>query len=416
MNEIFADLAARADGKIELIAAGADGAGKSSFVRLFSRDCFPFRASVSEKDGCEIAECAGENGFSLRLREYKGGGLVGCTGVFLIVRGDIGTDEEPSLGVEEGVLREISSSGKPFIILLNSKRPQSDFALQSCAALSEKYGAAAFAADLQEGDLSFAARELLSSFPLRSIEMELPDWLHVLPENSRMASEILCRVREIVPEIGCMRDCDKLERAFAEGDVYCASVAADLASGAVRYVLDAKDGVFYRVLSEECGAEIADDLQLMSYVSDLGKAKRFYDRYYNAFAEAEEVGYGITVPTENDLTLGEPEMFRKGTRCGVRLKADAPTYHVIRVDVHSEVNPVMGDGARGEEIAKGVMNSYEQDAEALWNTDMFGRTFKDMVRAGLDEKRIPDDACGKLRKALTRIVNEGKGGVLCILL
>ena len=171
-------------------------------------------------------------------------------------------------------------------------------------------------------------------------------------------------------------------------------------------------------MSEECGADIGDDLRLMAYVRSMKEAKRFYDKFKGALEAAEESGYGIVCPKEDDMALQPPELVRRGARCGVKLKADAASYHIIRVDLHSEVSPVSGESARSEEMAKNIMDSYERDPVALWNTDMFGRTFKDMVRGGLDEKlgNMPEDARGKLRKAVTRIVNEGKGGVICILL
>lgn len=411
MNEIYEGLAARTGGKINIAVAGPAGAGKSAFVRRFSETAFPQRASLSEENGCDSASCAGENGFSLTLREYKAGDFSDCDCIFLIAAdGSFG-----AAASEEDVMRRIAASGKPFVALVNSAAPEGEACAARRAALAEKCGAA-FAADCEKGDVSFAAQELLFSFPVCSMELYLPDWIRVLPENSRIVSDILNRVRETSPAVRCMRDCSRMESAFSEGDILCTGIESDAATGKVRCTLEAGEGLFYRVLSEECGAEITDDLRLMAYVSELGDSKKFADRYRNAFKAAEEVGYGIAGPAECDLVLGEPELFRRGTRCGVKLKADAPTYHIIRVDVHSEVSPVTGDGARGEEIAKGVMDSYEKDAEGLWNTDMFGRTFKDMVRSGLDDKVMPDEACGKLRRALTRIVNEGKGGVICILL
>lgn len=412
LNEVYTSFAARTGGKIDMVAAGPARAGKSVFVRQYSDTAFPSRAILEEEEGAVRAVCSGESGYTVSLREYKAGDFSDCNGViFIVADGSFGGAES-----EEEQMRKLAASGKPFIILVNSSAPTSENCMAKCAAMSEKYNAPAFAVDCMKGDVSFVAQELLMSFPVQSLEMDVPDWLRVLPENSRMVSDILQRVREVAPKIRCIRDCDKLEKAFTDQDVYCASFEADESNGKARYRMEAKEGLFYRVLSEECGADITDDLRLMAYVSELGDAKRFYDRYHSAFASAEEMGYGIAAPTERDLVLGDPELFRRGTRCGVKLKADAPTYHVIRVDVHSEVSPVMGDGVRGEEIAKGVMESYEKDADALWNTDMFGRTFKDMVRSGLDEKRMPDEACGKLRKAVTRIVNEGKGGVICILL
>lgn len=217
-----------------------------------------------------------------------------------------------------------------------------------------------------------------------------------------------------------MRDCALAEHMFDGSEVFENPSAGEmrLGEGRARYSIAAKEGVFHKVLSEECGTDVSDDVRLMAYVRSLSKAKAFYGRFSDAVRTADEYGYGIALPAEGDIVLEAPEPCRQGARSGIKLRASAGTYHVVKVNVKSEASPVIGDAARSEEIVRGMIENYEKDPETLWNTELFGRTFKDMVREGLDSKAggMPEDVRKKMRRTITRIVNEGRGGVICILL
>ncbi len=418
-NELYEGIAARAGENCRVAVVGPAQCGKTSFVRALAdglgaeREETEGRSRVCTQlpraEGASFAFCAEECAISA---------ADGAAAVLVTADGSFAGVSRASLPTaEEGMVRRLRESGMPFVIVLNSAAPTAGDCVALRAALEEKYGAAVLAMNCAgKADVDGLLEALLLSFPVSRLDVYLPDWLSVLPPDSKMIAEILAKVRETAPRISCLRDCSLLERAFGEGDVYCEWAETDVNAGRARYRLAAKEGVFYRVLSEECGAEIGDDLRLMAYVRSMREAKQFYDRYAAAFAAAEENGYGIVQPTEEDLALQAPALVRRGAKCGVRLSADAPSYHIIKVGVHSDVSPIAGEAEHGEELARSMVDRYEQDPEALWNTDMFGRTFKDMVREGLREKTMPLDAREKLRKAVTRIVNEGKGGVLCILL
>lgn len=156
----------------------------------------------------------------------------------------------------------------------------------------------------------------------------------------------------------------------------------------------------------------------MRYVKSLKEAKSCYEKFKNALAAAEETGYGVVNPAEGDLVLDAPDMVRQGRGCGIRLKGNAASYHIMKIEVRSEVNPVLGTAMGSEELVKGMLDKYDSDPESLWSTDLFGKTFRDMVREGLNAKVVamPEDAKRKMRRTVTRIVNEGRGGVICILL
>lgn len=390
-NEICEGLCARRQGDCRVAVSGAEESAQA------------YVAGAARAVGAPFAEGKAEFACGGGKVVLTAGGSAGADAVLFAL----------SAGSDAGAVRAAAASagGKPFAAFVLGGEEE------ACAALAAACGCPVAACRAEgEEDCCAPLRDLLFAFPAAGLEIDLPDWMCVLPAESKTIAGILANVREVAPKIACVRDFSLLEGAFGE-DVYCASCEADPATGRAHCRLEAREGLFHRVLSEECGADVSDDLHLMAYVSGLRDAKTFYERFKNAVAAADAVGYGIAAPAENDVELAAPELFRRGTRCGVRLKADAPAYHVIKVEVHSEVTPVSGEGERGEQLAKGVLESYERDPETLWNTDMFGKTFREMVQEGLREKQgVPEEVRTKLRRALTRIVNEGKGGVVCILL
>ncbi len=420
VNELYEGLAARTGGRFALAATGITGGGKTTFLRAVAQDA-SLSAKYSEEEGsvsAQVALAAGELQLEVFESSYEQVSPRSASAAVLVTSdGSFGRTRSECIAEEEEAARALKESAVPFVVLVNTADPASDACETLRKSLEEKYGVLAFAANCA-GTVDCAAlwEGILFSFPAAGLEIRLPEWMSVLPEESKIIADIMAKVREIAPKICRVKDCSLLETAFAEGDVYCESCETDVNSGVARYSIAAQDGMFYKVLSEECGADITDDLRLMAYVRSLREAKRFYGKFQGALRAADELGYGIVIPSEEDLALQPPELVRRGVKCGVKLKADACSYHIIKVDVHGEVFPVTGDAARSEEIAKGIVDSYEKDPEALWNTDMFGKSFKDMIRENLNEKTMPEEARGKLRKAVTRIVNEGKGGVLCILL
>ena len=327
------------------------------------------------------------------------------------------------VSAEERAVSELKAGNKPFVVLVNSRAPRGKECSDTCAALGEKYGVPAIAFDCEHAsadDFADVLESILFEFPVMRIDFDLPDWMRTLPEDSAIVSEALAAIRDTSAKIAHMRDCSLAEHMFDGSEVFenPSSGVLNLGEGRARYAIAAKEGLFYKVLSDECSADISDDVRLMAYVRSLGKAKAFYEKFGGAFRTAEEYGYGIAVPGEDDLSLGVPEACRQGARSGIKLRASACTYHVVKVDVKSEANPVIGDAARSEEIVRGMIENYEKDPDSLWDTELFGRTFKDMVREGLDAKAgsMPEEVRRKMRRTITRIVNEGRGGVICILL
>ncbi|MBO5045932.1 MAG: stage IV sporulation protein A [Clostridia bacterium] len=328
---------------------------------------------------------------------------------------------ENYLFAEEKAAEQLKSLQKPYVILLNCKEPTRAAGL--CRDLEEKYGAPVLALNVEEAseeELVSVLERVLYEFPVLSIDVDLPDWMRVLDADCAPIAEVLSEIRTLAPNIAKMSDCALLDGLFADSQSLLppTSVTLDPASGRVIVKAQAKEGAFYQMLGRQCGEEIKDDFALMHYVTELAQAKKLYERVGRAFEEAREYGYGIVPPLDGEMSLSEPKISKKSGRVGVNLHAAAPSYHIIRVDVTGEVRPAVGNEEQSVAFAKELSEGMATEPERAWNTNMFGRTLKEMLGEELTVKNraMADTVRNKMRKTVTRIVNEGKGGVICILL
>lgn len=330
---------------------------------------------------------------------------------------------EAYVPAEEQVIRELKALGKPFAVVLNSAQPESRQAKELQAAMSEKYDAPVTllsAKEMTAEDVQGVMRDLLSAFPLREMRFALPEWVSALDDQHWLTQHIVSLVREAGAQIVRMRDAEKAQSAFAASEYVDTPQLDQLeyGEGSARFSLPLKNGLFNQILSEQCGAEIESDGHLLRLLKELVSAKREYDRVADALREAVDTGYGLVAPAMSDVTLYEPEVSRQAGRYGVRLRAKAPALHLIRSDIEAEVSPVLGTQEQTDEFAASLRDTYEQDPQALLQTNFFGRSLESLIREGLAGKlqRMPPDAQEKVRAALTRILNEGDGGMICILL
>lgn len=330
---------------------------------------------------------------------------------------------EAYVPAEEQVIRELKTLGKPFAVVLNSAQPESRQAKELQAAMSEKYDAPVTllsAKEMTAEDVQGVMRDLLSAFPLREMRFTLPEWVSALDDQHWLTQHIASLVREAGAQIVRMRDAEKAQSAFAASE-YADTPQLDqleYGEGSARFSLPLKNGLFNQILSEQCGAEIESDGHLLRLLKELVSAKKEYDRVADALREAVDTGYGLVAPAMSDVTLYEPEVSRQAGRYGVRLRAKAPALHLIRSDIEAEVSPVLGTQEQTDEFAASLRDTYEQDPQALLQTNFFGRSLESLISEGLAGKlqRMPPDAQEKVRAALTRILNEGDGGMICILL
>ena len=330
---------------------------------------------------------------------------------------------EAYVPAEEQVIRELKTLGKPFAVVLNSAQPESRQAKELQAAMSEKYDAPVTllsAKEMTAEDVQGVMRDLLSAFPLREMRFALPEWVSALDDQHWLTQHIVSLVRDAGAQIVRMRDAEKAQSAFAASE-YADTPQLDqleYGEGSARFSLPLKNGLFNQILSEQCGAEIESDGHLLRLLKELVSAKREYDRVADALREAVDTGYGLVAPAMSDVTLYEPEVSRQAGRYGVRLRAKAPALHLIRSDIEAEVSPVLGTQEQTDDFAASLRDTYEQDPQALLQTNFFGRSLESLISEGLAGKlqRMPPDAQEKVRAALTRILNEGDGGMICILL
>ena len=324
---------------------------------------------------------------------------------------------------EERVVRELKALGKPFVIVLNSREPASEDALMLRQALGEKYDVPVKLLSVEEmtlQDIHDILESVLMEFPLSEVWLELPGWTEELPEEHWLRRAAMESVQAAAGKMQKVRDWQEICAAFAENEYFSAASQPEirLSEGAVRCTAEPNEGLFYRVLSEECGQQVEGEAHLLSLMTGLIRAKKEYDRVEEALRSVRETGYGLVTPDESEMTLREPELVRQGSRFGVKLKAAAPSLHMVRVDIETEVSPIVGTEKQSEELVQYLMDEFQNDPTSIWTTNLFGKPISELVREGLAGKlmRMPEDTQDKVRQALQKIINEGNGGMICILL
>ena len=320
---------------------------------------------------------------------------------------------------EERVINELKDLGKPFVVVLNSRNPSSDETIRLRDALCRKYDVTVIAMDVKNmnaDDVGEVMEAVLAEFPLSAVRVNIPRWMRTLDPSSPVIKEIISAVSALAAPLRKMKDCDCLENLMADSPTMlpCKAVVRKMGQGAVECELEARPELFFRVLSDEAGCEIDDEYSLMHYVKGLSHAKTEFDKIRQALDDAEEKGYGVVMPREEDMSLETPELFRQGSQYGVKLKASAPTLHIMKINVETSVAPIVGSQQQSEYM----LSSFETDPEAIWKTNMFGKSLSQLVKESLCGKSasMPEEVQNKLRKTVGRVVNENKGGLICILL
>lgn len=324
---------------------------------------------------------------------------------------------------EERVIGELKALGKPFIIVLNSASPRNADTLTLRDTLEDRYSVPVMllnVKEMQSEDIQRVMESVLLEFPLREAVLQVPQWLSALDVDHWLVQHVLDGVRKGAAKPRLMRDNDVFDAGF-ENSPYAEPaemVRVEPGSGKMVFSLPIKEGLFNQVLGEQCGTEIRGDAHLLNLMKELVNAKTEYERVADALASVRATGYGLVPPAMAELTLEEPEIVRQGSQFGVRLKANAPSLHLIRVDIETEVTPVVGTEEQSADLVRQLTDEFETDPQKVWETSFFGKSLDTMVREGLNNKllRMPQDAQEKVQQTLTKIINEGDGGMICILL
>ena len=327
------------------------------------------------------------------------------------------------LKAEEKVYAQLVKCGKPFVIVLNSRQPYSEECQKLAQSLSEKYGKKVLPIDVNkitEEDITNIFASVLNDFPIVSVDVNMPRWLGALPYNNKYIQEIVNEVAQLTNEKSKIGDFDNGVILFNDSDNFETVTSVNIVAGEGKVVIDIvpKPELFYRVISEECNCDISSDYHLISYIKQLTEAKLQYDKFKDALKQVDETGYGVVYPTLADMKLEEPQIVKQSGRYGVKLKASAPSLHLMKVDINTEVSPIVGSEQQSADLVNYLMAEFDNNPQGIWETKMFGKSLSSLVNEGLQNKLVsmPSEVQKKLRKTLGRIVNEGKGGVICILL
>ena len=324
---------------------------------------------------------------------------------------------------EQKVVDELKKTGKPFVLVVNSNNPQSADTQNLAKSLEKKYGVSTLALNVKElaqDDIEQIFEKVLLEFPIRSLKVTMPDWLCALDGDDEIITNIINEVKKFGEGAEKIGQIDKTNVAFLESDDFepLTIGSIKMGEGTIMFDIKPKQQLFYKVLSNQCGTQIKDDYHLVRYIKELAFAKLQYDKLATALEQVDENGYGVVVPKLDSMTLQPPQIVKQGGRYGVKIKATAPSLHIMKVDVETEINPLVGTEEQTKDLVTYLQNQFETNPDAVWQTNMFGKTLETLVSEGMQNKltAMPQEAQKKMRKTLGRIVNEGKGGIICILL
>jgi stage IV sporulation protein A len=325
--------------------------------------------------------------------------------------------------VEERVIGELKEIDKPFAILLNCTHPHAQHAQEMRDYLEDKYGVPVVATnclELGEEDIREILAGILYQFPVKEVCVDIPGWIGSLAKEHWLKSEVfgsiqnaakkIAHISEVSPAFEKLNESENIEN-YKIDDI-------DLGRGSVKMSVGVSAALFYKILGEATGIEIDGESGLMPCMVELAKVKKEYDKIRGALEEVAATGYGIVTPGLEELTLEEPEIVNQGGRYGVKLRASAPSIHMMRADITTEISPIVGSEKQSEELVMFLLNDFEENPEKIWNSNIFGKSLHELVNEGLHNKlyRMPADARMKLQETIERIINEGCGGLVCIIL
>ncbi|OOB75787.1 stage IV sporulation protein A [Clostridium haemolyticum] len=345
-------------------------------------------------------------------------------GLLVTTDGSItGINREDYIEAEERVVNELKAINKPFIIILNSKNSSSDETIELGKSLEEKYNVPVQVmniANMQQKDITNIFERILKEFPIKEINIDMPEWIEKLDVTHWLKQNFISLIKDMCQKVYKIRDIKKITNSFNDVEFLEDSKLKEInmGEGNARILLNPRNELFYKVLSEVCSQNIAGENELLNIMKELSKAKVEYDKVASALEDVKERGYGLVSPELSEMTLEEPEIVKQGTRYGVKLKASAPSLHLIRADIETEISPIIGTERESEELVTSLLEQFESDRSKIWESNMFGKSLEVMVKDGLQNKlyKMPEDVQIKMRKTLEKIINEGNGGLICIIL
>ena len=330
---------------------------------------------------------------------------------------------ESYLEAERRAIEDMQATGKPFLVLVNSENPGGSAAQAICEELRESCHVSAMAVNalgMDTADITRILTTLMQEFPVSELRFLLPAWIRALPADHPVKVKLFEAIRSLADQAEKLSGAEAAAQTLRELDSVSEvrMLGSDLGTGEAEFELRMPQTLFYSVLSQQSGLEIHSDAALMRTLSELSAAKREYDKVADALAQVKATGYGIVMPTQEELKLERPQIIRKNGNYAVKLKASAPSIHLMRADIETEISPMVGGEQESEQLISYLLGEYEEDTDKLWQSNIFGKSLFDLVNEGLVSKirKMPDEAHQKMTRTLTRMINENSGGMICILL
>jgi len=345
-------------------------------------------------------------------------------GIVVTTDGSIGEIERSSyIEAEERIVSELKEIGKPFIVLLNSTHPMLPETERMAEGLRDSYGVPVLpisVENMSERDIYSILREALYEFPVLEVKVDMPEWIACLSPSNWLKKIYVEKIKESVIEIDKLRDVEHITKHFSDCEyiskAYLSNV--DTSTGEVTVTLQAPGNLYNRVLKDIIGIDVSSKSQLLKLFQDYNEAKLEYDQIKNALKMVKTTGYGVASPTLSDMKLDTPEILKQGSRYGIKLKAVAPSIHMIRVDVESTFEPIIGSEVQSKELINYIMRDYDNEPDSIWKSEIFGRSLDVIVKEGIQAKlsMLPENARYKLQQTLSKLVNRGSGNLFAIVL
>ncbi|HHX77795.1 MAG TPA: stage IV sporulation protein A [Firmicutes bacterium] len=330
---------------------------------------------------------------------------------------------EDYVNAESQVIDELKELGKPFVVILNTTQPYSEETALLQEELTAKHEVPVVPVNclsLTADDINTLLKEILYEFPVKEVSIKLPDWVEELDDAHWLRADYNRIIRENVENVYKLRDINNVIFGLNEVEIVESAVLKDMDLGTGHAVIDiaSSEELYNKILAEICGSDVSGKADMIRIMAEFSKAKKEYDKIADALVQVREGGYGMVPPLLEEMVLEEPEIVRQGGRFGVKLRASAPSLHIIRVDVSSEFSPIVGTEKQSEDLANYIMGEFEDNPDKIWESNIFGKSLYDLVRDGINTKltNMPPNAQEKLRETLEKIINEGSGGLIAIIL
>ncbi len=402
-------LSVRMIDSVGYMVPGAIGATEDGAPRMVTTPWFDHEIPMTE---------AAEAGTKKVMEDH-------CTIAVVVTTDGTVTDipREDYTEAEDRAIRDMQATGKPFLVLVNSVAPTGQAACSLRDDIIARYHVACMAVDcqsLREAELKQILTAIAQEFPMRELRFFLPPWVQALENGHALKTALFDIMRQNGESISRMAEAEPAIREICQMEQIAGYriLSVDLGRGVISCELDFHEGLFYQVLGDKTGFSIENDADLLRLLTELSKVKREYDRIADALQQVRATGYGIVMPSPEEMHLEVPEIVRKGGAYGVKLKASAPSIHMLRADIRTEISPMVGDEKQSEDLIQYLLGEYEGNTERLWESNIFGKSVFELVNEGLGTKlkRMPEDARYKLKDTLSRIINEGSNGLICIIL